>query len=95
MQALLMNEKILGLRKQIAEVKQERREKVGNYIAVLRIENEMTREDLAHALNCSYQTIWHIENHRRLPGHDLAQAMAKLFDVSVDSILNGDPDHAA
>lgn len=91
----MTSEKILGLRKQIAEVKQERRQKVGHYIAALRIENEMTREDLARALNCSYQTIWYVENCRRLPGNDLAQAMAKLFDVSVDSILNGDPDHVA
>ena len=92
---LLTSEKLLSLRKQIAEVKQERRQKVGKYITDLRTANGMSREDLAHALNCSYQTIWHIENCRRLPGNDLAFAMAALFGVPVAVLLEGEPEHAA
>lgn len=69
--------------------------RIGKQIEAIRARKGMTREEVAFAMNKHYQWIWNIETGIRLPTVPAVIALAKLFDVSVDSLLNGDSEHAA
>lgn len=73
----------------------EHRERIGKQIESIRNHKGMTRRTVANAMKKDYQWIWNIETGRRVPSVSAAMELAALFGVSVDSILNGDPDHVA
>jgi len=73
----------------------EHRERIGKQIEAIRNHKGMTRRAVANAMKKDYQWIWNIETGRRVPSVPAAMELAALFDVSVDSILNGEPEHAA
>ena len=54
----------------------------------LRLENEMTQEYVAKRLNVARSTIAGYETKNRQPSHEKLTAIANLFHVSVDYLLD-------
>ena len=61
-----------------------------NRLRVLRAERRWSQADLAERLNVSRQTVNAIENERYDPSLPLAFAIARLFEVPIESVF--DPD---
>jgi putative transcriptional regulator len=59
-----------------------------------RIQREMSQGELAQALGVSRQTVISIENGRYLPSLPLAFAIARLFDLTVDTMFGPDQEKA-
>jgi putative transcriptional regulator len=59
-----------------------------------RTQREMSHGDLAQALGVSRQTIISIENGRYLPSLPLAFAIARFFDLTVDTMFGPDQEKA-
>lgn len=55
----------------------------------LRLENEMTQKYVAARLNVARSTIAGYETKNRQPSHEKLAALANLFHVSVDYLLDG------
>jgi len=53
-----------------------------------RIQRDMSQGDLAQALGVSRQTVISIENGRYLPSLPLAFAIARFFDLTVDTMFS-------
>ena len=62
---------------------------VGNFIAQLRKEANMTQSDVADALHISHQAVSKWERLESLPDITILPELAKLFDISIDELLNG------
>ena len=60
-----------------------------------RIQRDMSQGDLAQALGVSRQTVISIENGRYLPSLPLAFAIARFFDLTVDTMFGPDPEQAS
>ena len=63
-------------------------------IIELRKINSMTQEDLAEALGVSRQSISKWENGECLPDINKLRAIAKVFEVSIDYLINDEEDVA-
>lgn len=63
--------------------------KIGETIKMLRINNNMSQEDLADKLNVTRQTISSWENGRTQPDVEMISNIAALFDISVDEVAYG------
>lgn len=59
----------------------------------LRLENEMTQKYVAARLNVARSTIAGYETKNRQPSHEKLTALANLFHVSVDYLLEEDTIH--
>lgn len=59
----------------------------GDILRELRLEKDITQEDLGKALNVSKQTVNNRENNRRKCDSDTLFKLAKFFDVTVDYLL--------
>lgn len=59
-------------------------------LKALRLENEMTQEYIAQHINVSRSTIAGYETKNRQPSHEKLTALANLFHVSVDYLLDDD-----
>ena len=57
-------------------------------IRTLRLEYHMTQEDLARRLNVSRSPVAGYETKNRQPSHEKLTALAGLFHVSVDYLIN-------
>lgn len=57
-------------------------------LKTLRLENEMTQEYVAARLNVARSTIAGYETKNRQPSHEKLTALANLFHVSVDYLLD-------
>ena len=57
-------------------------------LKALRIQNKMRQKDVAKAINVSRSTISGYETKDRQPSHEKLNALANLFDVSIDYLLN-------
>ncbi len=57
-------------------------------LKILRTENDMTQEYLAQRLNVARSTIAGYETKNRQPSHEKLSALANIFNVSVDYLLN-------
>ena len=64
-------------------------EQIGRFLKKLRKENGMTQEQLAEQLNVASRTVSRWENAKTMPDFDVLIELAKLYDVSVDELLNG------
>jgi DNA-binding XRE family transcriptional regulator len=62
-----------------------------NRLAVLRAERNLTRLQLADAVNVNYQTIGYLERGEYNPSLDLALRTAEYFDLPVEAIFSRDP----
>ena len=60
-------------------------------LKTLRIENEMTQDYVAKRLNVARSTIAGYETKNRQPSHEKLTAIAGLFHVSVDYLLDAEP----
>jgi lactoylglutathione lyase len=62
---------------------------VGNQIQKLRLDNNLTQEQLAEKLSVSRQSVSKWELSQSIPELEVIIAMSKLFDVSTDELLLG------
>lgn len=66
--------------------------KQGDYLKRLRIERGLSQERLSEALGLSRQSISKWEQGNSAPDIDNVKKLSEFFGVSVDSIINGEPD---
>ena len=66
--------------------------KQGEYLKKLRTENNLSQEKLGEKLGLSRQSISKWEQGNAVPDIENIMKLAKLYNVSVDSILNGEED---
>ena len=64
---------------------------IHNRIAVLRAERELSRQDLADALDINYQTVGYLERGEYNPSLDLAFAIATLFELPIEAVFSPTP----
>ena len=62
---------------------------IGNFIAVLRKEKELTQEQLAEKLGVNSRSVSRWENGRCMPDYSLLPAIAEELNVSVVELLEG------
>jgi len=62
-------------------------EKVGNNIAKLRKENDMTQLELADSLGISFQAVSNWERGKSMPDIEKLPELAKIFGVAIDQLL--------
>ena len=65
-------------------------DKIGNFIKKLRKDNNLTQKDLADKYGVTYQAVSKWENGINLPDVSLIRQMSKDFNISVESILDGE-----
>lgn len=63
----------------------------GTQIKKLRNSRELTQEQLAQKLNVSRQTISSWENNRNLPDLEMVVQISQIFELSLDTLILGDP----
>ena len=61
---------------------------VGNKIKELRIQNRLTQDELAKALNISRSSIAMFESNQRTPSRNSYIALAKFFNVPIEVLLD-------
>lgn len=61
----------------------------GKKLKALRLENDMTQKYVAARLNVARSTIAGYETKDRQPSHEKLSALASLFHVSIDYLLDG------
>lgn len=61
-----------------------------NQIKKIRIDNNLTQEQLGEKLSVSRQTISSWETNRNLPDLEMVVTIAKLFQLSLDQLILGD-----
>ena len=59
----------------------------GNKLKLLRLQDNMTQEQLAQKLNLTKSVISAYETGLRLPSYDVLIRLAKIFNVSTDYLL--------
>ena len=59
----------------------------GNRLRNLRLQNNMTQEDLSKKLNVSRATVGRYETDERFPDKNILKEIANIFDVSTDYLL--------
>lgn len=64
--------------------------KTGAFLKELRKEKGMTQEKLADMLMVNSRTVSRWENGRTMPDFDMLIELAKLYDVSMEELLNGE-----
>jgi putative transcriptional regulator len=66
-------------------------EVVYNRIALLRVERDISRRQLADALGVHYQTVGYLERGEYSPSLYLALRIAAYFEVPVEVIFSAEP----
>ncbi len=64
---------------------------IHNRISVLRAERNMSRQELARALDVSYQTIGYLERGDFHPSLELAFRISEFFGVPIEAIFSRKP----
>lgn len=59
----------------------------GNKLKQLRLENNMTQEELSNILNVSRATVGRYENDERFPDKNILEKIADFFVVSIDFLF--------
>ena len=62
-----------------------------NRIAVLRAERKLTRQDLATALEISYQTVGYLERGEFNPSLELAFRISEFFGLPIEAVFSRSP----
>ena len=65
---------------------------LGARIAILRRSLGMSQAELARALGISASAVGMYEQGRREPSMEIVSAMAKIFGVTIDYLVNGQPE---
>jgi transcriptional regulator with XRE-family HTH domain len=64
---------------------------VGQRICQLREERRLTQGELAEIIGVTRAGLSHYENDRRQPAYETLKRIAQYFNVSVEYVLEGDP----
>lgn len=64
--------------------------KIGEFIAALRREKNLTQDELGKRLGVTNKTISRWENGNYMPNIEMLQMMSKEFDVSINELLCGE-----
>ena len=64
--------------------------KIGNFLATLRKEQNLTQESLGEKLGVTNKTVSRWENGNYLPPVEMLQELGKLYAVSINEILCGE-----
>ena len=62
-----------------------------NRLPVLRVERDLSRQQLAEAIGVNYQTIGYLERGDYSPSLDLAFRLAEFFDLPIEAIFAREP----
>ena len=65
-------------------------QKIGNFLAKLRKENNLTQNELGEQIGVTNKTISRWENGNYLPPVEMLQILANIYGVSINEILNGE-----
>ena len=65
-------------------------QKIGSFLAELRKEKNLTQNELGEQIGVTNKTISRWENGNYLPPVEILQILSKLYDVSINEILNGE-----
>lgn len=65
-------------------------EKIGNFMATLRKEKNLTQEELAEKLCVNVKSVSRWETGRNLPDPAMMKEICKIFDISVDELFLGE-----
>lgn len=65
--------------------------RTGAYIARFRKARDLTQQELAERLHVTHQAVSQWEKGASMPDISLLQPLARLFGVTVDDLLNGEP----
>lgn len=64
-------------------------EKIGNFIAELRREKNITQEELAEKLSVNVKSVSRWENGRNLPDHAMLKDLCNIFGISINELYEG------
>lgn len=64
-------------------------ERIGNFIAELRREKDITQEELASELGVNVKSVSRWENGRNLPDHAILKDLCDLFGISINELYEG------
>ena len=64
--------------------------KIGNFLATLRKEQNLTQEALGEKLGVTNKTVSRWENGNYLPPVEMLQELSKLYAVSINELLCGE-----
>lgn len=59
----------------------------GNILKKLRLDNDLTQEDLAKKIETSRSNIANYENDKNMPSVDILEKLSELFNVTTDYLL--------
>ncbi len=65
-------------------------QKIGVFLAELRKEKNLTQDELGEQIGVTNKTVSRWENGNYLPPVEMPQILSKLYDVSINEILNGE-----
>ena len=65
-------------------------EKIGNFIRKIRIEKEMTQQELADKIGVTDRAISKWENGKNMPDTSLIKQMSKDFQISLEEMFEGE-----
>ena len=68
-----------------------RKLKVHNRVKVLRVERDMTRQEMADALGINYRTLGYLEREDYAPKLELAWRVSRFFDLPMDAVFSPTP----
>jgi transcriptional regulator with XRE-family HTH domain len=78
----------------ILKIERSKKMTIGENIAKLRKEKDLTQEELANKINVSPKTISSWEKNRNLPNIEILILLSKELNTSIDSILNLNEENA-
>lgn len=64
--------------------------KIGTFLAELRKKSNLTQDELGEKIGVTNKTVSRWENGNYLPPVEMLQILSKLYDVSINEILNGE-----
>ena len=65
-------------------------QKIGAFLSELRKEKNLTQNELGEKIGVTNKTVSRWENGNYLPPVEILQILSKLYDVSINEILNGE-----
>lgn len=65
--------------------------RVYNRVKVLRQEMDLSRQELANALNIGYRTLGYIERQDYTPSVELVWRISRFFDLPTDAVFSPEP----
>jgi len=74
----------------VSNLRRDNMDSFGTRLKALRKQKKLTQKKLAQDLGLAQTTIANYEGNLRLPGYDILNTLAKIFDVSIDFLIDGE-----